>query len=120
MISELSRRRDNFNEQNSVPVKLADGQEWGVPVRSDAVTTELLAAIAAAGAGADDVAVITGLASTLAAHLLRSHYDLSDEDLDGLLAYRADDAETFRWMPTVVSIAAGVFGFQEASSNATS
>jgi hypothetical protein len=50
-----------------------------------------------------------GIAS-LAAYMLRWHYDLSDADLDGLLAFRAADEKSLNWLQEILAIATGRSG----------
>jgi hypothetical protein len=127
MIDEAAKRKDNFDQRNAAPVVLADGQPWfipkpwlevrpvfrgGKPVNSYRVLTcgpELDALLEAIGECDDLDGQVMALAS-LAAYLLRWHYELTDEDLDGLLAFRCGDETSFEWMSQVISIATGRSG----------
>jgi len=132
MISELSRRKPNFEQRNSAPIVLA-GATWylpkpwleirpvfraGVARTAAAVLTygpeidELVDAIAESEALKSQV---IGAAS-LAAHLLRWHYDLSDEDLDGLLWFRAADPTSLEWVSQVIDVATGESGPKVSSA----
>ena len=127
MIDEASKRKPNFDERNAAPVVLADGQTWFIPkpwleVRpvfrgGRAVTAypvltygpELDGLVEAMADCENLSAQVTAIAS-LAAYLLRWHYELADADLDGLLAYRRADDRSLKWMTDVVDIATGNSG----------
>lgn len=133
MIHEMSRRRPTFDEGNSVAVTLADGQAWRVPkpdvewrarfkdgvaaavpyITYDAMADGLLTAIGANAA--EDQSSLIVLVATLGAHLLRRQYDLDDQDLDGLLAWRPSDPASMEWIPMIVSIAAGNHGVRTST-----
>ncbi len=126
MISETTLRKANFDEKHSSPITLSDGQTWYLPkpwveVRpvfkdGKAVTTYTVLTV---GPELDDLveaiadaettkAQVAGAAS-LAAHLLRHHYDLRDEDLDQLLRFRISDPASLAWVNGVIEIATGQF-----------
>jgi hypothetical protein len=127
MLDENAKRKPNFDERNSTPVILADGQSWYVPKpwfevrprfrRGRAVAYGL---VPTSGAALDDL--IEAIADTddwieqvvavasLAAHLLGFNYDLSDRDLDQLLAYRAADPSSAKWVRDVIGVATGANG----------
>ncbi len=108
MIDEPSKRKPNFDLRNSAPVVLADGQTWHVPkpwleIRPVFRNGRAVAAYPVYTCGSeldelteamsecdDRIAQITAAAS-LAAHLLCWHYELSDADLDQILAFRSAD-----------------------------
>jgi len=127
MLDEVEKRKPNWSDRDSVAVAFADGQEWRVPkpwleirprfengvarttypvytcgVRLDA----LLDAIADADAGFDRLAAT----ATLAAELLSFHYDLADDDLDQLLAFRQGVPDSAAWIERVIGIATGQSG----------
>jgi hypothetical protein len=127
MLDERAKRKPNWSEQNSVPVVLADGQPWSVPkpwleirpvfrdgraASNYPVLTygpdfdELLQAMADCEDRRTELIAI----ASLAARLLRWHYDLSDADLAGLLAFRAADAASTEWAEAVIGIATGSSG----------
>ena len=127
MLDEPAKRRSNFDERNSEPVRLADGQLWHVPkpwleirpqfkggkaatacpVYSYGPTIEaLLEAISGAELFVQQIA----LYATLGAELLLWHYDLSDADLDQLLAYRRHDPASIEWSERIIAIATGRSG----------
>ena len=127
MIDERAKRKPNFDERNSAPVVFGDGQTWHVPkpwleirptfrggkaVASYPVPTygpEIDALLEAISECEDMVAQITAAAS-LAAYLLRWHYDLTDEDLDGVLVFRTAAEDPVCWVRDVMAIATGRSG----------
>jgi hypothetical protein len=127
MIDEKSRRKPNFDERNAAPVVFADGQTWYLPKpwleirpvfrdgRAAAAYpvptcgTELDALIEAV-AGADDRLAQVAAVATLAAELMSWHYDLSDADLDQLLAFRLANEASMNWIREVFAIATGQSG----------
>ncbi len=48
--------------------------------------------------------------ASLAAYLLQWHYELDDDDLDSLLAYRVADEESRAWFNRVMEVATGRSG----------
>lgn len=127
MLAEQQKRKDNFDESNSVGVVLADGQTWHLPkpwleIRPvfhkgkagaaypafsySAALDALVGAVADADRFVDQVSAV----ATLAADLLLWHYDLTDVDLDQLLAYRRHDPASIEWTERVVAIATGHSG----------
>ena len=127
MLDEAAKRKPNFDERNSVPVVLADGQSWHVPkpwleirpvfrrgraVSSYPVLTcgPELDGLIEAMADCDDLDNQVVAAASLAAHLLLWHYDLSDADLDTLLAFRATDETSLNWLREVFAVATGRSG----------
>jgi len=126
-MTEASKRKDNVDEANSVPVVLADGQTWWLPkpwleIRPvfrggkvvstyDVVTCgpDLDEMIEAISEAETITAQVVGAAS-LAAHLLRFHYDLTDEDLDQLLRFRLSDPASLDWVKAVIEVATGRSG----------
>ena len=127
MIDEKSKRKPNFDERNSAPVVFADGQRWFVPkpwleirpvFRNGKAVTAYpvlthgaeLDELVEAMADADDLNGQVVAIASLAAYLLCWHYDLSDAELDQLLAFRASDARSTDWLRDVFKIATGRSG----------
>jgi hypothetical protein len=127
MIDERSKRKPNFDECNSAPVVLADGQRWHVPkpwleirpvfhggraVRAHAAITSGpdLDAMIDAVADAEDRVTQISLVASLAAHLLLWHYALDDDELDQLLAFRLSDEASAIWIREIFAIATGQSG----------
>jgi hypothetical protein len=127
MTDERSRRKTLFDETNSVAVVLADGQTWYVPkpwlelrpgfrdgkaVGAFTVLTysrevdDLIARLADSQTFVDQMSTV----ATLAAWLLQFQYDLTDADLDQLLAYRRNDPASLAWARTVIEVATGRSG----------
>jgi hypothetical protein len=127
LIDERSKRKPNFDERNSAPVVLADGQSWFIPkpwleirpvfrggraVTAYRVLTcgaELDALVEALADSEDLDGQVTAVAS-LAAHLMCWHYELTDAELDGLLAFRAADAASLSWLRDIFAVATGRSG----------
>jgi len=127
MIDESSKRKPNFDERNAAPVVLADGQTWFIPkpwlevrpvfrggraVAAYRVLTcgpELDGLVEAMADCEDLDSQVTAVAS-LAAHLLCWHYELTDAELDGLLAFRAADETSLSWLRQVFAVATGRSG----------
>jgi len=127
MLDEKAKRKPNFDERNSAPVGLADGQSWFVPkpwleIRPTfrggravgsyptlSYGPELDGLLGAIGDCTDSLAQIVAVAS-LAAHLLTQQYDLADADLDELLCFRTRDEVSPQWMHQIVHIATGTSG----------
>jgi hypothetical protein len=136
MIIERTKRRESFDERNAVPIRLADGQRWFFPkpwleiratfeackARSTypVVTNgpELDALIKAIGECRDDAALLCGVAS-LGAFLVSHNYDLSDEDLDCLFAFRIGDPASSEWAREVMDVATGRSGPKAGSGGAS-
>lgn len=135
MIDEKSKRKPNFDEANSAPVVLADGQAWhvpkpwlevrpvfrgGKPVSAYRVLTcgpeldELVEALAES----DELDAQVVAVASLAAYMLRWNYDLTDADLDQLLAFRCSDPASLQWMHDVFAIAVGRSGPKVSSAGA--
>jgi hypothetical protein len=133
MLDEAAKRKPNWSERNSAPVVLADGQSWWVPKpwleirpvfrdgKADgaypaygysADLNRMIERVAESELFVDQVAAV----ATLAAHLLQSQYDLSDQDLDQLLAYRRNDPESVEWTRLVIEIATGRSGPKVSSA----
>jgi hypothetical protein len=127
MLNELEKQKTDLVERDSVRVKFADGQEWAIlkpyltvrPVFKDGVSTGTYRAFSYGQpvddllgmlAGADHADDVVSAAATLAGCLLRLQYDLDDNDLDQLLAFRVDSPESIGWVSRVVEIATGKFG----------
>jgi hypothetical protein len=126
-LDELVKRKDNFDEANSVRLTLADGQEWAIPkpwleirpafrdgkaVNNYPVFTygpELEALVEAIASAEGELERLCGIA-TLAAYLLQKQYDLHDEDLDQLLAFRHGDPDSAEWATRIIQIATGRSG----------
>jgi hypothetical protein len=128
MIDETSRRKPNFDEPNSVPVVLADGQAWYVPKpwvelwprfeagvarttyplltcgpRLDALIGAVSDAIGDAGTYGE---LLAG-AATLGAWMLLTQYELSDADLDTLFCGRPLEPDSWDWVTAVFEVATG-------------
>jgi hypothetical protein len=133
VLDEKTHRKPAFDEANSAPVVLADGQTWYLPkpwleVRPvfrggravDAYPTcsygpvldELIEAVAECE---DPIPRIVAVAS-LAAYLLKLQYELSDTELDRLLAFRGADERSTDWLRAVFAIAVGQSGPKVSSA----
>lgn len=106
---------------------LADGQSWYLPRpwlevhavfdagaavgESPRLTygPELDALIEAIGDCEDNAALLCGAAS-LGSYLIRVHYELTDQDLDNLFAFRVGDPSSWGWVKTVMDVATGQSG----------
>lgn len=133
MLSELERRKPNFDEVNSVRVVLADGQRWALPkpwveirpvFRNGAAVDvqvsltygpHIDALIASVGVAETWGQMVSAVAS-LAAWMLCWHYDLADDDLDELLAYRVGDPVSSAWIEQVTETATGRSGPKAGSA----
>jgi hypothetical protein len=129
VLDEQAKRKPNFDERNSAPVVLADGQTWHVPkpwleirpvfrggkaVRAYPVLTcgPELDGLVEAMAECDDLDSQVVAVASLAAHLLRWHYDLTDPELDGLLCFRRGDELSLNWLREVFAVATGQSGLK--------
>ena len=127
MLDELAKRNPNFDERNSVRVVLADGQSWALPkpwleLRPGFKDGKSAAAYPVFSYGPEIEVLVTLISetegfleqilgiATLGARLLQSNYNLTDADLDQLLAYRRDDAASIAWGAAVIEIATGRSG----------
>jgi hypothetical protein len=126
LIDERAKRKDNFDERNSVAVTFVDGQIFYLPkpwveirpiFREHKVTgaRRFLTHGADIDAMIDDVRAAEGDAillavATVAEYLLCWHYDLSDGELDTILAYRPGDPTSLAWVTAVGEIATGRSG----------
>jgi hypothetical protein len=127
MIDEFAKRKPNFDERNAAPVVLADGQKWHIPKpwlevrpvfrngRADHVyhvltcgreLDELIEAMMHVEEQDQEICAV----ASLAAYLLRYHYDLGDDELDQLLAFRVADPASLEWVTQVFAIATGRSG----------
>jgi hypothetical protein len=122
VLSELSRRRLDFDATDTASVVLGDGQTWYLPkpvlrlkpifrggkvVESQVVTTDpqfnvLRQAVSDAG---DTVAF--NVIAELAAYLLSKNYNLSDDDLSEILAYDTATEAGAGWPTAVMDVAWG-------------
>jgi hypothetical protein len=133
MLDEKSHRKPAFDEANSASVVLADGQTWylpkpwlevrpvfrgGKPISAYRVLTcgAELDALIEALADADDLDAQVIAVASLAAYALRWNYDLSDAELDQLLAFRCSDPASLQWMRDVFSVATGQSGPKASSA----
>jgi hypothetical protein len=124
MLNELAKRKPNFDETNSVRVVLADGQSWALPkpwlelrpgfkdgksVAAYPVFTygPVIEALVAVISEADGFLEQISALATLGARLLQFHYELTDADLDQLLAYRRNDPASVGWSAAVMETATG-------------
>jgi hypothetical protein len=133
MINESAKRKATFDEVNSVRVVLADGQAWAIAKpwlelrpgfrdgRSAAAYPvftygpeigELVELITMAQGFIQQISVL----ATLAAKLLLYQYELADEDLDQLLAYRKSDPTSIAWGQSVLEVAIGRSGPKVSSA----
>jgi hypothetical protein len=126
-LDEEMHRKTGFDQANSAPVVLADGQTWylpkpwlevrpvfrgGKPATAYRVLTcgaELDGLIEALSDADDLDQQVIGVAS-LAAYMLRWNYDLDDAELDQLLAFRCSDPASLQWMRDTIAIATGQSG----------
>jgi hypothetical protein len=128
MLDEVGlRKEETFDEENSVRLVLADSQAWAIPkpwlqirpiFRDGRVVTkyrvltygpaidELIEAIAATETADEQVSAV----ASLAAYLLQWQYELTDADLDQLLAYMVGNEESMTWLKRVMEIATGSDG----------
>ncbi|SRR5579883_2461142 len=127
MLNEITKRRPECDPANSVPIRMADGQEWlfpkpwlqihasfrgGKAERHYPVVTagpELDELVAAISRCEDNAALLSG-AATLGAHLLCRNYDLDDRELDLLFAFRPSDPDSWEWAREVIGVATGQSG----------
>lgn len=127
VIDEKSHRTEDFDEQNSVWIKLADGQQYAFPkpwleihasftgeratAHYPVITTgpELDELVDAIGQCEDNAALLSG-AATLGAHLLCRNYDLTDRELDQLFAFRMGEPSSWDWAHEVIRVATGQSG----------
>jgi hypothetical protein len=135
-LDERAKRRESFDDRNSQWVALADGQTWAFPkpwlevhaaFRDGKVVShfpvltygpELDALVKAIGECQDNTALLSGAAS-LGAYLLAQNYDLSDEDLDQLFAFRVGDLSSWDWARAVIDVATGQSGPKVSSDGAS-
>lgn len=127
MLDEASKRRENFDEANSVPIKLADSQEWMFPKPflqihasfqgGKAVSTwpvltcgPELDAIIEIVSECKVNATLLCAAATLGAHMLLRQYSLDDRELDQLFAFRPSDPDSWDWVQSVINTATGLAG----------
>jgi hypothetical protein len=127
VLDEKSHRKVSFDQRNSVPVVLADGQTWHLPKpwlevhpvfrdgkadSSYSVLTygpELDGLVKTIGECDDNAALLIGAAS-LGAYLLSQNYHLSDADLDQLFVFRIGDTLSRDWAMAVMQVATGQSG----------
>ena len=119
MIDEKALRKPTFDETNSSPVVLADGQTWYLPkpwlevrptfrggraVESVPVLTcgPAFDSLKNTVENAEGDEIITA-GATLTAHMLLVNYDLTDEQLAALLIFRAEVA----WLREAMAVANG-------------
>ena len=119
MIDEKTKRRPTFDEANSAPVVLADGQTWWMPkpwleVRPTFRGGRAVDSAPALTCGPEFDAVkkavddaegddIITAGATLAAHMMLLNYDLADDQLGTLLVFRANQT----WLRDACAIANG-------------
>ena len=127
VVDEPGKRKDCFDEANSVWVDFANGNRlavpkpWlqirplfrrGKPVNTCRVFTyseEIDGLIEAIGDAANIGEFVSGVAS-LGAYLLGQQYDLADAELNNILAYNATEPSTLEWTQTLIDIARGRSG----------
>jgi hypothetical protein len=129
VLNEAAKRKPNFDERNSAPVILADGQTWFIPkpwleirpvFRGGKAVTAYpvltcgaeLDALIEAMTECDDLESQIIAAASLAAHLLCWHYELTDPELDGLLYFRRGDERSLQWLREVFAVATGQSGLK--------
>jgi hypothetical protein len=114
------RRQPGFDEANSVPVVLGDGQAWFLPkpwIDLYPSSVNGTASVASSGTDFDDylqeirepqpTRQFAGVLFSLAINMLRRNYDLKDEDFRELLRYRpADESNRTMW-DAIIRVAAG-------------
>jgi hypothetical protein len=123
-IDELAKRKPTIDLAHSAPIVLADGQTWHLPkpwlvlqpIFSEgkpisvfpflAYGDEIDDLIVTIGEASDNAEIIIGVA-TLASWMLAINYDLTDDDLNGLLWVRRDDLASWDWAKTVMDVATG-------------
>jgi hypothetical protein len=131
MIDEKQHRRPTFDQANSAPVVLADGQTWWLPkpflrlrpkfsggraagygplTTSDPIWNELRQAVNDAGE-ADTLSTI----ASLGAYMLCRNYDLNDDELTDLFAWDANQS----WAHEVLVVANGRTGPKAGSGGDT-
>lgn len=133
MIDEKSLRKPAFDEANSAPVVLADGQAWHFPkpwyavrprFRNGRVESVPMVATAgtefhrlreavreAARGGEPDPFYMA--ATQFAAHMLSANYEVPDEVLDEILTVPVDRERT--WVNDVIAVANGSSGLKASS-----
>lgn len=126
MIDEKSLRKPGFNEENCVPVALADGQIFYFPrvwlelrprfVQGRAtemkmvssagseLDSHLKAVETAAEAGEGDWAME---AASLAAFMLSKNYDLTDDVLSDILVFPINGPNAYELLRTIMDVARG-------------
>jgi hypothetical protein len=128
MIDEKALRKPTFDESNSAPVVLADGQTWYLPkpwleVRPTFRGGRAVDSLPALTCGAEfdslrdavqtaegDEIITAG--ATLAAHMLLLNYDVSDAQLSTLLVFRTEVS----WLREAMAIANGATGPKASSA----
>jgi hypothetical protein len=136
VVDETAKRRETFDLASSAPVVLADKQTWHFPkprfeirpsfaggraVGTHPVVTqgpELDELVDAVGKCEDAATLLVG-AATLGAHLLIRNYDLTDDELGELFAYRPDDQNSWKWLQSVMGIATGTSSPKPGSGGAS-
>jgi hypothetical protein len=127
VLDELSRRKDNFDERDSVAVTFVDGQVFFLPkpwldvrpsFRAGMATTcytcytngPLIDGLVDLSADADDPFERVAATASIAAVMLQWHYELDDSELDRLLAFRIGDESSADWPSAVIDVATGRSG----------
>ncbi len=126
LIDESTRRREAFRE--GVAITLADGQSWIFPkpfielrldfgASKDRPTFATGAARPTYGPGywelledfmrSEDNAEQIDLVASLSVYLLRQNYDLADDELGALLAYRGGDDDNAEMWQQIADVAQG-------------
>ncbi len=121
MILESERRRDTF-QGASVPIVLADGQAWCFPKPFVQLTPRIegrtcVSVDTSTHFGAEFDALMTRLSEaesmawtdlfSVAAFLLMWNYELSGDEMAGLLCYRHDDPESHDRLNDILDVALG-------------
>ena len=124
MVDESSHRKEDFNEDWSVPIVLSDGQTWYFPRPFLALTpvfengkaddawkfysynSEIDSLLDRIGQS-DDIRFTMLAAVSLGALLLRRNYELSDAELSQIFVYRYPDKSSNEMLRQIIDTATG-------------
>ena len=126
MIDEKSKRKDNFDEANSVPIVLADGQAWhfekpwvrlkplkrrvkfaGGKMSSLRLETDDPDFDRLRSALFDSSESFYGPLCDMAAFLLLRQYNLTDEELSDLIVFEEATENGNPWIAELIGVVAG-------------
>ena len=127
MIDEKSRRKECFDERNSVPIVLADGETWHFPkpwleihptFREGKATSTCpiltynneIDCLIKKIQETDDNSTTLLYINSLGALLLSYNYSLSDTDLTSLFVFRLGDRSSQEWTIKIMEVATGLSG----------